>query len=171
MDGPGRDNLRSSPPTASDPVVGWRYWHLRLDPLRLGSVTQKGFTWPARRAIHARCVSSAHASPAPGCACGIYAGRERAALREHGLCLPAGGLVIGEVALWGTVLEEEDGYRGEHGYPRALSIVAETLDGEDLDGVVHRLSAAYGVPVGTTSQAEAVGEISAAIAAFLDMSR
>lgn len=171
MDRPVRRDLSFPPPTASDPVVGWRYWHLRLDPLCLGSVTQKGFTWPARRAIHARCVSSAHPSPAPGCACGIYAGRDRSALRDHGLCLPAGGLVIGEVALWGTVLEDEDGYRGEHGYPRALSVVAETVDSQVRDGVVQRLSEAYGVPVATTSQAEAVGEISAAIAAFLDMSR
>lgn len=171
MDRAGRAQLISAVRTAADPVVGWRYWHLNLEPVVLGSVTQRAFTWKPRQPIRARCVSSGHAAPAPGCACGVYAGADLAALREHGLCLPDGGLVLGEVALWGLVLTEEDGHRGELGYPRRLSIVKETVEAHVLPEVLDGLANRYGVPVDTVGRAGAVGEVSAAIAAFLDMSR
>ncbi|HUR17916.1 MAG TPA: hypothetical protein VMZ51_03140 [Acidimicrobiales bacterium] len=171
MDRAGRSQLIPAVRPAGDPVVGWRYWHLAPDPPLLGSVTQRGFTWKPRRPIKARCVSSGHAAPAPGCACGVYAGADLAGLREHGLCLPAGGLVVGEVGLWGLVLTEEDGHRGELGYPRRLSVVAETVDAGTLPGVVDHLALRYGVNVDSVARADVVGEVSAAIAAFLDMSR
>lgn len=171
MDRAGRGQLISTVRTAADPVVGWRYWHLNVERLVLGSVTQRGFTWKPRQPIKARCVSSGHAAPAPGCACGVYAGADMNGLREHGLCLPTGGMVLGEVALWGLVLTEEDGHRGELGYPRRLSIVEETVEAGTLLGLVDGLADRYGVPVDTVGRAGAVGEVSAAIAAFLDMSR
>lgn len=171
MDRAGRSQLSSAVRTAADPVVGWRYWHLGQGPVVLGSVTQRGFTWSPRRPIRARCVSSGHAAPAPGCACGVYAGADMSGVREHGLCLPAGGLVLGEVALWGLVLTEEDGHRGELGYPRRLSVVEETVDADVLWSLVDELANDYGVPVDTLSRVDAVGEVSAAIASFLDMSR
>ncbi|HUP69695.1 MAG TPA: hypothetical protein VM142_07750 [Acidimicrobiales bacterium] len=170
MDRARRPQLISAVRIPDDPIVGWRYWHLGLEPVLLGSVTQRGFRWNARQPIKARCVSSGHAAPAPGCACGVYAGAELSGLRDHGLCLPAGGLVVGEVGLWGLVLTEEDGHRGEFGYPRRLSVVTETVEAAVLAGVVEELAAAYGVPVDTVDRASAVGEVSAAIAAFLDMS-
>ncbi|HVE46826.1 MAG TPA: hypothetical protein VNA57_08785 [Acidimicrobiales bacterium] len=171
MDRAGRGELNAATRTAADPVVGWRYWHLDLERVVLGSVTQRGFTWKPRQPIKARCVSSGHAAPAPGCACGIYAGADMSGLREHGLCLPAGGLVVGEVALWGLVLTEEDGHRGELGYPRRLSVVEETVEAAALPTALEALAAGYGVPVDSVSRVSAVGEVSAAIAAFLDMSR
>lgn len=170
MDRPGHHHLTSSIRTAADPVIGWRYWHLEFDPVRLGSVTQRGYSWKPGRPIHARCASSGHPAPAPGCACGVYAGVDLAALCEHGLCLPAGGLVVGEVATWGLVLTEEDGYRGEYGYPHRLSVVEETVAAGALPNALAALATAYGVPVDTVARAEAVGEVSSAIAAFLDMS-
>lgn len=171
MDRAGHHQLISAVRTPADPVVGWRYWHLGVEPVLLGSVTQRGFSWKPGQPIKARCVSSGHAAPAPGCACGVYAGAELSSLRDHGLCLPCGGLVVGQVALWGLVLTEEDGHRGEFGYPRRLSIVTGTVEASALPGVVDVLAAAYGVPVGTVERASAIGEVSAAIAAFLDMSR
>lgn len=171
MDRAGRAPLISAVRAAAEPVVGWRYWHLGLGPVVLGSVTQRGFTWKPRQPIRARCVSSGHAAPAPGCACGVYAGADLVGLREHGLCLPAGGLVVGEVALWGLVITEEDGHRGEFGYPRRLSVVEETVEAGSLPGLVDELADSYGVLVDTVGRAGAVGEVSAAIAAFLDMSR
>lgn len=171
MDRAGSGPLSSAVRPATDPVIGWRYWHLGLDPVLLGAVTQRGFTWKPGRPIHARCVSSGHAAPAQGCACGVYAGRDLASLREHGLCLPAGGLVVGEVALWGLVVTEEDGYRGELGYPRRLSVVEETVEAGARPTAMEALTTGYGVPVSSVRRADAVGEVSATIAAFLDMSR
>lgn len=171
MDRAQRPGLNSVLRAPADPVIGWRYWHLRSDPMTLGSVTQRAFTWMPGRPMEARCVSSGHAAPAPGCACGVYAGPDLAALREHGLCLPPGGLVVGEVSLWGLVLTEEDGHRGQFGYPRRLSVVEETVEPAVLPGVVHHLATSYDVPVDSTGRVEAIGEVSAAIAAFLDMSR
>ncbi len=171
MDRAGHSRLSSAVRPATDPVVGWRYWGVSLDPVLLGSVTQRGFTWKPGTPIQARCVSSGHAAPAPGCACGVYAAADLDSLREHGLCLPAGGMVLGEVALWGLVVVEDEEYRAERGYPRRLSVVEGSVEAGSLSAAVDGLAAAYGVPVDSVSRSDAVGEVSAAIASFLDMSR
>src|SRR5262245_56731545 len=53
------------------------------------------------------------------CMCGIYAYKEKPRLlreiRNVGL-----RLVYGEINLWGKVIEHEDGYRAQFGYPKRL---------------------------------------------------
>jgi hypothetical protein len=54
-------------------------------------------------------------SPAKDCTCGIYAltsRKEAEVLTGHG--------VVGEVYLWGEVVQAERGYRAQYAYPKAL---------------------------------------------------
>ena len=145
-----------------DPVVGWRYWRVAAD--RLASVSQRGFTWEPGSPLVARCVGGGHAAPDSGCSCGVHASADLAALRDHALCLAPGVLVVGEVALWGRVVLDAHGYRGQVAAPRRLWLVG--------DGDQRTLQAleAYGVPVATMAGAEALGDASAATMAFLAMS-
>ncbi len=120
--------------------------------------------------MRASCMTGGHRAPAEDCECGIYAAADLGALREHGLCLSPGGLVVGEVALWGDVVSgDEGGYRGQYASPRRLSLVEQTVP-RDLRTSALAALAAYEVPVSTTGLDEAVGELSAAVLANQIMS-
>lgn len=163
-------------------VVGWRYWRLPAgqlvgDPGGLRSVTSRGVEWAPGRPLVARCRAAGHRAPAEGCACGIYASSDRDVLLDHGICLGPDPVVLGTVALWGVVVDDGGGaLRGEIAYPVTLALVvpeaaaaAEAPSGT-VQEALDRL-AAYGVPLTTVSAADALGPVSAAIAAFQAMSR
>jgi len=114
--------------TRADAVVGWRYWQLTAGG-RLRSVTQRRFVWAPGVAFHAGCMASGHKAPDRGCECGIHASRDLDTLREHGLCMAPEALVVGRVALWGTVVPTTYGWRGEWAEPVSLSVVRELVAG------------------------------------------
>lgn len=157
---------------SDDARRGWRYWRLTPE-LRLQSLSQRGFTWEPGRALVGRCAgagAAGHDAPDPGCACGVHASRDLAALHADALCMAPGPLVVGEVDLWGRVVVDDHGYRGEYAYPCRLDVVEQTLRGVvSLREAVGGL-AGYGVAVGTTSLVEAVGHASSTIMSFLAMS-
>jgi len=117
-----------------EPVVACRVWKWRA-PFGLGSPLI-GSCWRPRLPLRALCVWPAglrvgptggpvlppHRSPCAGCVCGIWACRTF----EQALSTPAYGadyMVAGQVALWGKVLEDERGLRGEFAYPRTLALI------------------------------------------------
>jgi len=143
--------------------VGWRYWQVRAG--RLYSVTQRHVEWKPGQTLSAGCVGAGHRAPDQGCDCGIYGARDLEHLRQHGLCLPTDALVVGRVALWGTVLADVAGWRAELGRPLELAVVPELVaDPADVEAMVVALEA-HGVPVGTMALADAVAGVSAAILA------
>ena len=147
-------------------MTGWRYWRFDTATGRLASVSQRGFTWEPGTPLPARCVGGGHAAPDPGCSCGIHASPDLASLRDQALCLAPGVLVIGEVGLWGRVVLDDHGYRGQYAAPCRLWLVGSPPgDGTTLESL-----RAYGVPVGTMADTEALGEASAATRAYLAMS-
>ena len=150
---------------AAAPVRAWRYW--QVSPRRrLRSVAQKHIEWPVDRPLKARCVGGGHPAPAPSCSCGISGAQDLETLRQHGLCVAPGGLVVGQVDLWGRVVPEPHGYRGELGKPASIGLVTESLeDGETRQRVVAGL-AEYGVGVTLVSLEEAVAGVTAATLAF-----
>lgn len=156
-----------------DPLVGWRYWLLR-PTLHLGSVSHRRIEWLPGVPLQAVCLTGGHFAPSPGCACGIHASAERAELLGYGLCLaPAVPLVVGRVALWGAVVSDDHGWRGELAYPVELSLVLGAGHADaDPDRAPALLTALgrYGVPVDTVGVADAVGDVSAAILSFQAMS-
>jgi hypothetical protein len=123
-------------PDFIEPFEAWRVWTLvrRDDEYSLGSVVQRTL-WPAREPFTAECLRHRllrglrrrrHAAPDVRCECGIYA----AALEHVGRYVadaPCGVVprVLGQVALWGTVVECERGFRASHAYPKRIYVPAD----------------------------------------------
>lgn len=133
-------------------------------------MTQRRFEWPPGRVLRARCLEVGHPAPADRCNCGLYANPDFDALRQHGLCLAPDVIVVGQVALWGKVVDDEPSFRGEFAYPARLSLVVDSLvDGTSPEALVEGLGA-YRVPVHTTTLEEAVAGPSADMLKFQAMS-
>jgi hypothetical protein len=137
--------------TLDEAIAGWRVWMLaeRGDELRLMPAGSGVDAWEPRRAVVARCgVSSLllagigrHAAPDIRCRCGIYAARSLDTFERPRPAWPPAP-VVGTVALWGTVIEHERGWRGENAYPARLRLVCSMCawfePGSGVPEVVHR---------------------------------
>ena len=151
------------------PVRAWRYW--QVSPrLRLRSVAQKHVEWPVDRPLHASCLGGGHPAPAVSCSCGISGALDLETLRQHGLCVAPGGLVVGQVDLWGRLVSEPYGFRGEYGWPASLGLVSETVEDDDLRSRMLQALARYGVPLTLVALDEAVAGVTAATLASQVMS-
>ena len=117
----------------ADPIEGWRIWNLALDE-HGGPVLRPAGSgvdaWEPRVAQEARCAVPVlltigigrHRAPDPRCRCGIYASRSLADFERPRPAWPP-PTVVGTVALWGTVIEHERGWRAQHAYPARLRLV------------------------------------------------
>ena len=144
--------------TVREPLLAWRVWRVlpfqRLDgtrTLRLCAVGTLGAPklWEPRLATTAVCsgYGSQHEAPWPDHECGIWALKraEDARRRMVGFMQTQGdepvGWAVGQVSLWGRVIEHEHGYRAQHAYPYSVSV--ETAD----DQTVQVLRDEYAVDV------------------------
>jgi hypothetical protein len=110
-------------PDAIQPIRAWRVWAgsaMGDGTVELRSLTDaaRRTCWPVGEALHARCMRGRHPAPSIECSCGIYAHRSRGAAVAHARATP--GSIVGEVELWGRVIEHEHGYRSEYARIRAL---------------------------------------------------
>lgn len=139
----------------TEPVVGWRAWkvvthrmHGGMSEPRLQSLTGRE-TWKPMTRCEAACTpqnlfgygrtGDTHEAPWPSCQCGIWAVRDRESLPRDGM---RGGIVcVGEIAMWGRVLEFKRGWRARYAYPKTLTLLA---DDDELRGELERV---YGVEV------------------------
>lgn len=110
---------------SSEPLVGWRCWFVLPEEGLLRPATLKGLVWRPRQPCEAVCPDEPHPPPDVGCKCGLWA-------VPHPLLLsPAvdydlpGVVVVGEVALWGRVIEHARGWRAQFSYPRFLYVLAD----------------------------------------------
>jgi hypothetical protein len=111
--------------------------------------------WPVRAPLEARCRAAAgtaaHAAPALACSCGVYAGRDPDAVLVHLVGRDGRDVVhrvLGQVALWGTVVESERGWRGALAYPVLLLVPARRADGSAVElAPLAEALGPYGVPV------------------------
>jgi hypothetical protein len=136
---------------SSRPVTGWRAWVVTDagGGLRLGSVLHD-LVWAHGRPLVAECrreedpfalAIGPHPVPGAECNCGFHAARDpvdalsyaRGRDEPRTVCR-----ILGEVHLWGHVLETESGWRASHAYPARLYVA---------DPEVARALAAYSVPV------------------------
>jgi hypothetical protein len=132
-------------------VVGWRAWTVRDTPggLRLGSVLHD-FVWAVGDVAVAACRRdedpfalpiAVHPVPDAACNCGFHAARDSADALSYlrGRDEPDTQCrILGEVAVWGHVIETEAGWRASMAYPSRL-YVADPAAAEAL--------AVYGVPI------------------------
>ena len=135
----------------SRPITGWRAWVVSetADGLRLGSVLHD-VVWPHGRALVAECrrgddpfATPVGPHPVPGaeCNCGFHAARDPADALSYARGRDEAGTVcriLGEVHLWGHVLQTEGGWRASHAYPLRLYVP---------DAEIAAALAAYSVPV------------------------
>ncbi|HZM00388.1 MAG TPA: hypothetical protein VFD43_09065 [Planctomycetota bacterium] len=158
------------------PTLGYRAWALKDGLLQsTGSGAQR---WEPGEPLVAVCrarpsdptvwqspsglvlANSARASAHPGipapwraCTCGLYAIRR---LEDLPKVTPAGG-IVGQLALWGHVIEHHLGYRAQYAYPVRLWAPATDAAGPAAPrppgfprglSVGEALAARYGVPWG-----------------------
>ena len=168
----------SGVPDLPDAVVAWRIWRLVDvgETCRLVSAF-KWAVWHPGEALVASCLTkptalqrlrgkARHHAPDSGCLCGIY-GAELSLL-ESGLSAWRDrevGRVVGEVSLWGTVIECEHGFRASLAYPRRIYVPSDGAHWE-WEKVVDDLSA-YRVPIEPlpVGCADATGELLRRVAA------
>jgi hypothetical protein len=135
----------------SEAVVGWRAWIVTETAagLRLGSVLHE-LAWPVDRPVLATCrrdedpfaqALPLHPVPSLACNCGFHAARDPADALSYLRGRDEAGTVcriLGEVALWGHVVETEAGWRASHARPARLYVPDASLASE---------LSAYGVPI------------------------
>jgi hypothetical protein len=160
-------------PDYVEPIIAWRAWLVvaEEDEIRLSSVVY-GTAWPPRGELEAECrrrvfsfpriwqrKHSGHSAPAEKCRCGIHGARDpdkaagyvaNALWRDEPLRWPLLHRAIGRVALWGTVVECEDGWRASCAFPQHIYLPRRGQS-DDARAEPRELAAAlsgYGVPVG-----------------------
>jgi hypothetical protein len=138
-------------PDSVGTILGWRLWRVRYitDSYRLLPLWSDE-EWPPRQAMRAACRRGlAHPPPDEGCSCGIYAINERSKYRFRDLAFfrpKEELLVVGQVYLWGRVIEGTRGTRAGIAYPHDLYVVSRS--GSEIDAAVAAwgLGKAYDVP-------------------------
>ena len=157
--------LRVQAPDYAEPLLGWRVWRVARQgrELRLVSALHDEM-WAPHDELDASCHRQddplrargeppppLHSAPARGCGCGIHATRAPAEAARYLLGrddAPVVHRVIGQVALWGTVVEGSAGWRAQRGYPARLWIPIRRADSQPV--AAEEVAAAlvsYGVPV------------------------
>ena len=125
-------------PDFISPALAWRVW--QWDAAGLKSLN--GEPWLPGKPPRAGCRASGsrtligipnipkianipHDAPEFKCTCGIYGSKSLDQLRRTQFWQY--GSIHGEVNLWGSVVEHEQGFRAEFAYPKTLYLSAENL--------------------------------------------
>lgn len=127
-------------PDSIIPIVAWRAWSVKTskNDWKLAALGQSD-VWPAKKMMTAKCRSNGgHPVPHRDCQCGVWS--------FHSLDTLLAKLdgytpkVIGQVTIWGRIIECENGFRSQFAYPKELWL---------LDPAMEQLGHTYGVPVRT----------------------
>jgi hypothetical protein len=141
---------------SAEPLVGWRCWFVLPHELLLRPIYKRGLVWRPREPLQAVCPDDLHEVPADGCKCGVWTVCHPMLLDEIGWTtappddrspLP-GVMVVGEVSLWGNIVQHERGWRASCAYPRHLYVFT------DDPMIAETLRERYGVPVEWGADAE-----------------
>ena len=124
-------------PDYISPIIGWRVWRWDASGLR----SLNGKPWSPGQPLAAKCgagnAHDAHEPPQADCTCGVYAARSLDHLRKIGLDRYG---ILGEVDLWGTVMEHELGWRAQFAYPKTLFLPPDLIP-SDTKAMESRLEA------------------------------
>lgn len=140
--------------TLVTPIVSWRLWHLTYDGT-LRSLNEFSTVWEPRKQLTATCVKNdsmkRHETPEttvhPACTCGIWGYKTLDELVKADVpdCAEVGcacgmrvwasyarpqigRLVLGQVYLWGRVMEHKHGYRAEFACVKRLHRVLQATN-------------------------------------------
>lgn len=150
------DRIESSPHRRTDPwaIKPWSVAQAQgTDQLthsgpvgQFRLVTGVATHWPHRERLVAACRAGRdHRAPDPGCRCGIYAATSHSVLRERGYAAGPHDShapdVVGEVWMWGRIMQTDEIVRAEFAYPKRLFLPHRSWQwGKPL-------KEAYGIPV------------------------
>lgn len=142
--------------TGDEVIIGWRCWFVLPHEGILRPIFRRGLIWRPGEAQAAICPDEPHDAPAEGCMCGLYAVCHPMLLNEihwdtappEGIEKLPGVLVIGQVSMWGRVIQHERGWRAQHAYPTHLYVF--TTD----TALAETLRERYRVPVACGDEAE-----------------
>ena len=132
-------------PDYISPIIGWRVWRWYASGLR----SLNGKPWSPGQPLAAKCgagnAHDAHEPPQADCTCGVYAAKSLDHLRQIGLDRYG---VLGEVNLWGTVVEHELGWRAQFAYPKTLFLSPDLIpsDTKEMEARLGAL-AAYDIDI------------------------
>lgn len=149
--------MNQSPPEFyCEPMVGWRVWRLtviegepRLQSAVYSQVWEPGVPVSATCLRYSRSGEEPHECPEQACSCGIHAATSTGGgpVLTRYLSPPYTLMphmqqfrLVGEVALWGRVVEHTSGFRAAFAYPKRLFIPRQASEHASLLG-------AYRVPV------------------------
>lgn len=126
-------------PDYFEPIVGWRAWSA-VNQRQEGALKSlvNGYYWMPGKAVQCRCMCcNGFCKPTMINSSGFYAFKTIKQLLEDNAHRNLN--IIGQVYLWGTVVECTRGYRAEFAYPKAL-ITARQYE-------VELLAKAWRIPV------------------------
>ena len=135
-------------PDYCEPFVAWRTWEERRELWRLASFCFcKTPIWEPYQRLEAKdadgIMSCNDVCPSPHSSCGIYGMKTRELLKwhlrnhqNHGLSTAT---IIGQVYLWGRIIEHKHGYRAQYAYPKCLVY-------SEQEKVATILAQTYGIP-------------------------
>lgn len=111
-----------------EPILAWRCWFTLATEALLRPIYKRGLAWKPQEAQAALCADEVHAVPDDACRCGIYSVCHPMLLQEvhwdhappKGVKPLPGVVVVGQVALWGKVIQHERGWRAQYAYPKQL---------------------------------------------------
>lgn len=124
--------IHEEPRKGRKPLVGWRMWDILPDTMpRLNSLSNaKGTAWEPMVPQIGTCNGrdpdeiTDHTCPSWEHRCGVHAVKELNQVKKWGApCVGRAAAyvrVLGEIDLWGRVLEYSEGFRAEWGYPKKL---------------------------------------------------
>jgi hypothetical protein len=110
-------------------VEGWRAWNVLREPPAFGTTPRLesatySYWWTPRVKARAECPKHPDHVPGQDCTCGFYAAKTLPHLRKMGyqaydeeakrIC------VVGRLAMWGKVIEGDQGWRSEYAYPNTM---------------------------------------------------
>jgi len=129
---------------------GWRAWNVERElppfgmPPKLYSATY-GYFWTPRKRARAECQKDSSHVPGEACTCGFYAAKDLGHLRQMGYSAYMENgpqvTIVGQLAMWGKVIEGTQGWRSEYAYPVKLFVPFEAWR------LAKPVARAYGVPV------------------------
>jgi hypothetical protein len=133
-------------PDYFSPLVGWRVWNVK-NGRELRSIGSQSTFWRPGEVLHATCTSNHTtrdhiAAPPPNrfCSCGShsYSSMEYLLRWEQSSVHP--GMCIGQILMWGRVIEHSFGYRAEYAQLKAAIYWGN-------ETAAHRIEEAYGVEI------------------------
>lgn len=126
--------------------VGWRGWDQVMQP---GLICSMGTVWLPEERVEAFCRRQ-HEEGIPGldCACGIYSFNEPGLMKSEGYSRQA---LLGEIWLWGRVVEHTKGWKAEYAYPRKFYATQKKIK-DQPQGLLEYIAFRYGVPLEIISE-------------------